>query len=82
MENWKSHYFWGHIACVLFYVVVSRLPDAPKQYTPTPGKADLVDIRGLSSSDKSPSHLQQNSTSGKNRQDIGPQAYELEMKYS
>ena len=25
-RNWKSHYFFGHIGCILFYVVVSMLP--------------------------------------------------------
>jgi hypothetical protein len=29
LENWKSHHFWGHITCVLFYVIVSQFPDPP-----------------------------------------------------
>lgn len=26
MENWRAHYFWGHIACFVYYTVVSALP--------------------------------------------------------
>jgi uncharacterized membrane protein len=26
IENWKSHYFFGHIGCIVFYIVVSQLP--------------------------------------------------------
>ena len=40
MENWRSHHFWGHIACLVFYLVVSLLPTPPKpiptQKTVTP----------------------------------------------
>jgi hypothetical protein len=28
---WKSHYFFGHILCVIFYVIVSRLPTPKKK---------------------------------------------------
>jgi hypothetical protein len=36
IANWRSHNFWGHIACLLFYVIVSGLPTPPKQSTSTP----------------------------------------------
>ena len=26
MDNWRSHHFWGHIALLVFYVLVSLLP--------------------------------------------------------
>ena len=26
MDNWRSHQFWGHIALLIFYVLVSLLP--------------------------------------------------------
>jgi hypothetical protein len=29
--NWKSHYFIGHIACFLFYAIVSQLPTPKKK---------------------------------------------------
>lgn len=29
--NWKSHYFFGHIMCLLCYVVLSQLPSASKK---------------------------------------------------
>lgn len=35
-NNWKSHYFFGHIGCVLFYVIVSQFP------TPKDKKKDKV----------------------------------------
>ena len=25
-RNWKSHYFFGHILCIIFYAVVSQMP--------------------------------------------------------
>jgi len=31
LANWKSHYFFGHIGCVLFYVVVSQFPTPKKK---------------------------------------------------
>lgn len=37
MENWRSHYFWGHIVCIIFYILVSQLPTPPsskKSITP------------------------------------------------
>uniref|UniRef100_A0A7S2HDC5 Uncharacterized protein n=1 Tax=Helicotheca tamesis TaxID=374047 RepID=A0A7S2HDC5_9STRA len=30
-ENWKSHYFFGHILCVVFYAVVSQIPTPKKK---------------------------------------------------
>ncbi len=30
-DNWKNHYFFGHILCVIFYVVVSRIPTPKKK---------------------------------------------------
>lgn len=32
-NNWKSHYFFGHIGCILFYFIVSMLP-TPKSEKP------------------------------------------------
>ena len=29
-ENWKSHYFFGHIGCIVFYTIVSNLPTPKK----------------------------------------------------
>lgn len=31
LECWKSHYFFGHILALIFYLVVSRLPTPPKE---------------------------------------------------
>lgn len=31
IDCWKSHYFFGHILCVLFYVVVSQMPTPKKK---------------------------------------------------
>lgn len=31
MENWRAHYFWGHIACFLYYIIVSMLPTPQSQ---------------------------------------------------
>lgn len=28
---WKSHYFFGHIGCILFYLVVSQIPSPKKK---------------------------------------------------
>jgi hypothetical protein len=30
-NNWKSHYFFGHIGCVVFYLIVSMLPTPKKE---------------------------------------------------
>jgi len=30
-ENWKQHYFFGHILCVIFYLIVSRIPTPKKK---------------------------------------------------
>lgn len=30
-NNWKSHYFFGHIACAVFYVVATRIPSPKKK---------------------------------------------------
>merc|ERR1712176_519953 len=29
-DVWKSHYFFGHIACVVFYVIMSFVPSPPR----------------------------------------------------
>ena len=31
LDNWKGHYFFGHILCVIFYLVVSRFPTPKKK---------------------------------------------------
>ena len=30
-NTWKSHYFFGHIGCVVFYIIVSMLPTPKKK---------------------------------------------------
>jgi len=29
-NNWKSYYFFGHIGCIIGYIVLSQLPSPPK----------------------------------------------------
>ena len=31
VANWKGYYFAGHLACIVFYVVVSQLPTPKKK---------------------------------------------------
>ena len=31
LENWKNHYFFGHILCAVFYIVVSNIPTPKKK---------------------------------------------------
>jgi MBOAT, membrane-bound O-acyltransferase family len=39
-NNWKSHYFFGHIGCLLFYIIVSSLPTPKNGSTNTKPKAE------------------------------------------
>ena len=32
LRNWRSHYFFGHIGCIIFYIIVSQIP-TPKSKT-------------------------------------------------
>ena len=36
MQNWKNNYFFGHILCIIFYIIVSKLPTPPKNLTVAP----------------------------------------------
>lgn len=85
VNNWRSHHFWGHIACALFYVAVSLLPTPPKQSTIARKKVDPTGSCVSSYNQKNATsmgqHIKLNALESEDntRQQ---QPYSLEMKYS
>ena len=82
-DNWQSHYFWGHIACLLFYVVVSALPTPRKQYKAVGKHSPASVTREFSCKHKHPPSMPQDPVNEiYSHGDMSPQKYKLEMKYS
>jgi hypothetical protein len=58
LENWRSHHFWGHITCVLFYVIVSQFPDPPSYVVDGyKNKRDLIATKKMDSGKVGPATL-------------------------
>lgn len=47
MINWRSHYYWGHIACFIFYGIVSLLPSPPKEPHASSKRLDMPKLVAL-----------------------------------
>ena len=77
MENWRSHHFWGHIALLVFYVLVSLLPTPSGKYHPTTKSAERNGAKSACEADMVPSLATETT-----ERDGSNQLYKLETELS
>ena len=77
MENWRSHNFWGHIACLIFYLLVSLLPTPAPQKRPVTKSVGTA-VKLLGGMNEFVPSLQPETE----QKESNVEAHKLEMKYS